>query len=432
MPHPVARPPTPRAPIQRLTYPLKNEAQPLTETKFTDMLNQWSQQAETGENRSEANWRILNCFKHKDQKLDLSNLGLKRLPTCIIQLTHLRHLTLTNNRLTALPPALHRLEHLEILDIEDNQFKFLPPQVNSLPNLQYLNRLGANAIPRMSKSHGHSNSVPLSRLFRLPSFSSLPTLAPIDFHHTVPDEMDEVHQRILHCFSEKNPTLKLSGLDLYSVPDELFYMTHLKELDLSNNNLLDLPVELSALGNLEILRLNNNEFTQLPDVIHEMKQLQHLNLNKNKIASLPENFWQNKMQLQTLGLRYNKLTTMPGPQVQELQSEIPGVPSIRGMQIEDRPKIQLLDLKGNLLETLPDTMAYLSWLTHIDLSKNQIENWPKCIDQMPALQKAYINETNTVNAAPASLQLPSQGIELSESITDETEFWGPMSPEARG
>ena len=59
--------------------------------------------------------------------LDLSDLGLSKLPPEIGQLTELTSLYLQRNQLSTLPPEIGKLTSLTSLDLDNNHLSALPP-----------------------------------------------------------------------------------------------------------------------------------------------------------------------------------------------------------------------------------------------------------------------------------------------------------------
>ncbi|MCI5119539.1 MAG: GTPase, partial [Candidatus Electrothrix sp. LOE1_4_5] len=68
-------------------------------------------------------------------RLDLSEQGLKELPSELFQLTHLTELYLGHNQLSFLPPQINELTGLIMLRLSGNQLSALPSQLNKLTNL---------------------------------------------------------------------------------------------------------------------------------------------------------------------------------------------------------------------------------------------------------------------------------------------------------
>ncbi len=71
------------------------------------------------------------------------------------------------------------------------------------------------------------------------------------------------------------------------VPDVVFSLVLLAELDLSNNNLEAVPMQFTSLKNLQWLSLEKNDISSaaLPIHLHELKKLRHLNLSGNPCAA---------------------------------------------------------------------------------------------------------------------------------------------------
>jgi Leucine-rich repeat (LRR) protein len=79
------------------------------------------------------------------------------------------------------------------------------------------------------------------------------------------DNDDMVLSRIETCLTKtKGKILDLSKLGLTEIPQEVFKLTGLVELNLSNNRLSELPVEVFGLDKLKELDISNNLFTNLP------------------------------------------------------------------------------------------------------------------------------------------------------------------------
>ena len=89
--------------------------------------------------------KIDACRRNGGIALDLSELGLTRLPPEIGQLTALTQLRLYNNQLSSLPPELGQLTALTQLVLISNQLSSLPPEIGQLTALTWL-YLGNNQL----------------------------------------------------------------------------------------------------------------------------------------------------------------------------------------------------------------------------------------------------------------------------------------------
>lgn len=108
-----------------------------------------------------------------------------------------------------------------------------------------------------------------------------------------------------------NNKLDLSGQQLKKVPDYVFKLTNLEELDISNNQITgNLPAEIGNLKSLKALNANNNLMTGIPAEIGQLPNLQIFNIDHNLLAGVPKEIGR-AQSLQTLDLSNNQLTDLP-------------------------------------------------------------------------------------------------------------------------
>ena len=127
--------------------------------------------------------------------------------------------------------------------------------------------------------------------------------------------------------------LRIASHALVKVPQSVFQLVGLVELDLSSNSiselssqikclhglqilklswnsLIALPDELCSLGNLQVLAVEFNKLTYLPQNIGKLTKLRTVLANDNKITHIPESISQLK-ELSELNLQYNSLGILP-------------------------------------------------------------------------------------------------------------------------
>ncbi|HAX71153.1 MAG TPA: hypothetical protein DCY14_16180, partial [Anaerolineae bacterium] len=77
---------------------------------------------------------------------------------------------------------------------------------------------------------------------------------------------------------------------LTELPDSLWQLTQLTNLNLSSNQLTTLPDSLGQLTQLTTLYLSDNRLTTLPDslALAQLTQLTKLNLSSNQLTALPD------------------------------------------------------------------------------------------------------------------------------------------------
>lgn len=169
----------------------------------------------------EALKRIDACRRTEALVLNLTSLGLTRVPAEVGQLTALRGLSLFQNRLTALSAEVSKLTALRNLRLGDNRLTAVPAQIGQLTALRGLS-IDGNLLTALPAEMGK-----LTRLTRL-----------------------ELHDN-----------------QLTALPAELGMLTALEELHLHSNQLTSLPPQLKKLKNLWRLFLHDNPALNLSPAV---------------------------------------------------------------------------------------------------------------------------------------------------------------------
>ncbi|KAK2180135.1 hypothetical protein NP493_458g04035 [Ridgeia piscesae] len=238
---------------------------------------------------------------------------LTELP-CEMSFEHLTKLSLIGNRLTSLPLSMGELENLQELYLNENELVSLPDTITqqklfpqTSEKLQLLRKLYAdeNELKQLPKTFGRLRSLEILEL----GTNRLVQL-PKNFG-----------------WLERLQVLNLSSNKLDSLPESFAELCSLTEMDLSGNNLRLLPSTLNSHRTLRKLFLDKNTLDELPQWIGDLPELMELSLLDNKLkgAPLPE----------MLGTICSQLT--------------------------------VLDLGGNFISHLPDTLGKLKHLEKIHL-----------------------------------------------------------------
>lgn len=228
-------------------------------------LDKWIQKAPKNEHGScvLAKERIMKCFENRSDELDFSYLGLSsipqelsllshvkaldlrgnklnHLPTCVLELHHLKELYLGNNSLADLPARFECLKDLEILYLDRNKFSRLPQVLENLPKLKELS-ITYNNLRSLSITPG--------------SFRSL-----------------------------KN--LYLNQNAIVSLDSTIGHLTTLERLYLSYNPLNHIADEIGQLKNLIVLQLDGNLLVSLNESIAELDALEYISCDQEQIQQL--------------------------------------------------------------------------------------------------------------------------------------------------
>merc|ERR1712228_211940 len=125
----------------------------------------------------------------------------------------------------------------------------------------------------------------------------------------------------------------------------------------SANRLTALPPGISSWAELQTLNASNNVLERLPDAIAKLTKLRKLVLSCNRLAILPSCL--SELALTELKCDGNLLLVLP---------DIFGGAMIDGLEE--------LDVSGNRLETLPDSLCRLRSLTRLLLPSNKLKSLP--------------------------------------------------------
>lgn len=263
--------------------------------------------------------------------LDLAGTWLVELPAAVTALTGLTHLDLARTRLVDLSDRIGALGHLAALDLSDTPLTALPAGLGDLTrlttlalrwfrgaDLDVLTRLEALAELDLTRMHPHDHSRLAPQAFP-PALTRLPRLR----------------------------TLTLAGVVLADLPDALLDLTTLEELDLTGSlgaRLTRLP-DLARLPRLRVLRLSGSDRgrTSLPEpgtdrlwAITTLEELALARLAGDKTSRSP-------------------CTALPDDAFAQM------------------PNLHRLDLSGNALTRLPESLYRLRHLDHLTLRYTRLD-----------------------------------------------------------
>jgi small GTP-binding protein len=200
--------------------------------------------------------------------------------------------------------------------------------------------------------------------------------------------MQEAKRRIAEALNTNATELRLTNLNLTSLPNNIGSLTHLTTLDLKNNKLTSLPESIANLTNLTTLRIRSNNLNALPDCIQNLTRLTTLEAWSNRFTTCPD--WiGNLTNLTLLNISYNKLKFLP--------ESIRNLTSLTTLDISDNlftilPEgiiglynIKILDASYNQIKLLPSNIGNLTNLTALDVSVNQLTSLPESIGNLTNL-----------------------------------------------
>eukprot|EP00798_Chlamydomonas_sp_ICE-L_P008823 gene8823-75_t len=168
-------------------------------------------------------------------------------------------------------------------------------------------------------------------------------------------DLSIVDPALWRCKHINSLVLRL-GPALTALPDKgPGRLVNLKTLILSGNALITLPASLCSLP-LKVLEAEGNALTELPADFFKLQSLENLQLSRNKLTSDGVAMLKNCKSLVTLALDHNCLTDL-------------GV-----LELDKMPRLNVLSVRSNKVEEIPDKLGACIALSDIALSGNRIED----------------------------------------------------------
>ncbi len=219
----------------------------------------------------------LAVFCNLDEYHHLGGSPLKNIPGEIGLLTNLQHLNLSWSSVSSLPQEFSHLKALRTLDLYECGFTELPPLVGELTNLEELD-LSINYLQALPKELAKCQKLRKLRL-GLNHFNDFPKVI---------FELENLEELSLHSVYFKNPELPdkfdklrnlqildLHGIKVNYIPETVWGLTRLRELDIVRINVNGIDRNLLQLANLEKLSLSVGQIENLA-TLGRLTQLRRL------------------------------------------------------------------------------------------------------------------------------------------------------------
>lgn len=269
-----------------------------------------------------------------------------------LSITNLQILDLSDNQLESLPAGIANLQNLQKLILGNNRFASLPLDEIPSNNLTELD-LSKNALGKSFDTEGLRRFQKLQTLDL--SFNSLENLDAGSFDLPVLQTLRLHNNRVetapdlSKCF--ELTTLTLSENRLVSVPEGLYSLTRLRNVDLSGNSIKVVDPEISGMESLVTLNLAGNP----------LRQKKYLTMNAEEIKA-------DMVRKSTLDD-----TQTTSQSVTEITEQTAPVQESKLIQ----PKNGILDASSRSLSTLHPDQVDLSKPVHtIRLANNDFTTFP--------------------------------------------------------
>ncbi len=181
------------------------------------------------------------------------------------------------------------------------------------------------------------------------------------------------------------------------IPEEVFGLKQLRELNVSNNLLTTVPSSISRLTNLNYLNLSHNQLKTIPNSIYQLQHLTILDLSFNVQLNVPEAL-SHLRSLRSLSISGLKLTAIPRSieKLDQLEVLLMGRNELKTIPnwISTLRNLTELWLSDNYLSNLPESIALLNKLRVLDIGMNRFAQIPEVVYKLTTLKELYIGNSN--------------------------------------
>lgn len=315
---------------------------------------------------------------------DVTKLDLEYVTGGNLDLLNIRHLRWWYGGITKVDEAIHNPQCLNYMDLSFNNITYLQEQLfSNYSNLVELN-LSYNMIDDLSRdvfkfrtkilrvnlSHNYLRAMPFQ------AFSPITSMLQLDLSYnflvTFLDHYFTFNKNIEILLLNNNQLVKITS-------NALVDLINLKTLDLSNNQLSSISLGLfDSLTQLQYLNLANNPLTTLVSgVFRDLKNLKLLNLSGNKLTQLSFGLLHFSPKLTSLTLdntcieviHNSELLGIPELEILNIRNN-KGLREIEAYVLADVRMLKQLDISGNILTYLPQSITALSKLNSLNISDN--------------------------------------------------------------
>uniref|UniRef100_A0A671KHM3 Leucine-rich repeat-containing protein 2-like n=1 Tax=Sinocyclocheilus anshuiensis TaxID=1608454 RepID=A0A671KHM3_9TELE len=190
------------------------------------------------------------------------------------------------------------------------------------------------------------------------------------------------------------------------LPEELQYMTYLKEWHIHGTRIPEIPTYIEAFVDLQVLDIPKNGLTKLPTEIGNLINLRELNVNYNKLLSIPPELGECE-NLERLEMTTNgNLAELPF----EVQQDDPTpfkmflcmksftkhtfLSVLFVFQLSNLKKLTHLDVAENQFASIPVCVLRMESLKCLDISNNRLKDLPEDIDRLESLEMLFLHKNN--------------------------------------
>ncbi|GMI11247.1 hypothetical protein TrVE_jg2968 [Triparma verrucosa] len=329
----------------------------------------------------------------KLKTLKMNKNELKTIPDSMEACVNLHLVDLTGNYIDRFPDFINKCKSIERLMLGNNYLKILPYTLGFLTGLKDLQLFNNPLIdpPYDVVMEGLEETLYFCRQKYWARVNGPPPVVKIhasgigdECLELEPEFRDRLQRKIED--SEASRSLELQLLNLQNIPEAVYKLEGLKNVDLSRNNFSVSPLEweenlatvnslylkscrmreihpsIQIMRNIVEINLEDNNLEYLPSTLCRIRRLQFLNLSKNRLYELPEDFG-TMVDLREVILDINRLERFPA-----------NMGNLRHLEV--------LSCNRNWLYALDPGICELSALQELSLDGNYISKLPQGIGKL--------------------------------------------------
>ncbi|KAL1610013.1 hypothetical protein SLS60_001678 [Paraconiothyrium brasiliense] len=330
-------------------------------------------------------------------------------PAKVENLTLLETLELQENRLTSLPPEIRALSHLRALNVSDNNLTSLPSEIfTSMPIID-LNAsknsfsgsfFDVGTVPHLQNLYLANNS--LTSLY-----GSDTILLPSIKHLDVSANRLSVLPNLAAWTSLI--TLLVGENSLSTLPEGFCSLKQLRNADFTANNINKLDERIALMDGLENITLVANPLRERKYLTMGAEDIKRDLLSKLGPETVPDAGLVQDSADADLDVEGNGWKLMPSGTLDLSSQNMSEVDEDAVARFAESHDVKQLYLQQNLLVKIPRVIAQLSFLTVLDMSKNNIANPLTESLALPKLRELRLssNKLKSFNDISSKLSAPS-------------------------
>jgi Leucine-rich repeat (LRR) protein len=261
-------------------------------------------------------WSYLSNFisqvhrASESQEMDLSSLQLRTFPSFVCEITVLRSLNISGNEISCVPEIISSLTCLTELNLKNCPIKSLPVELGSLEQLS-LFHIDSQYLRESAADWGVADESMLLSVLRSLHIGRSQKQRAYDLSHCGLNNIPG-HEHCTHG-PHRGWTQALSLFfvgNAIADLDQLVVMQSLLTLNLAQNNISRLPDSFQTLSILTSLNLSGNFFTEMPILLSSFQSLRFLDFSYNKLVGIPQ-YFKGFTCLATLRISFNPISSLP-------------------------------------------------------------------------------------------------------------------------